>query len=61
MSTGVPPPEILFIVPAPEIEPTVSLKVFISNVPVTVTPLASGITPAAPSLSVPADMVVVPT
>ena len=48
------------IVPPPAIDPTVSAFEFMSSVPVMVTADPSGMTPAAPSFSVPAEMVVAP-
>ena len=60
VKTGVPA-ALLVIEPAPVKEPTVSLKLFKSNVAVTETALASGITPLAPNFRVPAFAFVVPT
>ena len=51
---------LLVIVPAPEIEPTVSENPPKSNVPVTTKALASAIRLAAPSFKVPAEIVVKP-
>ena len=54
------PATLLVTLPAPASEPTVSLKPFMSRMPVTVSALASAITSAAPSCSVPAVTVVAP-
>lgn len=54
------PTAVLVTVPAPASEPIISFLPFKSNVPVTVTALVSGITPAAPSFNVPALTVVTP-
>ena len=62
VSVGVPP-DTVSTVPAPVKPLIVSLKPFRSSVPVTLRlplPTPSGITPAAPSLSVPAATVVSP-
>ena len=56
---SVPDPE-LVIVPAPEREPIVSEKPFRSNEPERLTADESEITPAAPNLIVPAEIVVAP-
>ena len=57
--TGVPT-ALLVILPVPEIPATVSAFPLRSKVPVTVTDELSGMAPIAPSLSVPALMVVAP-